>query len=864
MGKKVWAIVCGAIRQEFELYTTLAMLCDYRANGLIEGIVLSTWKGEIENVEGLRKKLEFLDIYVIELNPLDDKLNQYLDMRYLRQAYQLKAGLDFIPNDVFVLKCRTDYSIDKINCAKDILLGNVDLTIGKFGSLNTGLCYKFAVYRFTATIPFLLVDSGFIAYKTDMYKMLDYEIMSKKYASVTSPDLTFFLSIFWHRFTIFEEFFITFRWDILYNNVNFPERLTLYLQNADETERKNFALPGIFNKFYALYFVLLDTCFYLFNYEKCDRKLTAFQLADVFACDSKIGMKTNLSSCFMNTEALRMIVHGECCPTDGYKKLYEQIKKIGEPYYAEKLCYTLQDFTETEKWLKDKLALDINIFGRWKKIRSPKHNLADFHRAIDILYSDFNIDGEHKDMLHEILYDVSALEGYKFYQSVSSNIEKLGELNRNVYDAALGPALRTNIPRLLKVAAKSLYAGTVKPSLRDSVSFVFERWGGVASQFYVFPLPADKLSACYYYGKYAEPKGKLTVPRTFYHQLIKVFELPPRPNPTSYSDAVLELIKEIVALKYKEYQNDISVRYMIDFLADEFYRDGFTQEEWSYLESYVIKRKYSLPFAEGAPDAFSLLINGAETASSEHEADIIIKLLLREKWDKPENVRKKVDATVTALFEKYPPRAELFVKANRLGVDDVLTLDLNGDIPNDDFVLLLSILSGKKCLSSNKDVIINACKNDPFKRMAAELFLNLENNKKLRFCSLKNGTELWLNYNDFLQNEKNGDFILYRTNDWLLWPQSDRASSSPLAAFIRLKDGSIYLSVEFCSCQCSAKTDLFDKIDKLEMNITDKKSQVMRLKTAEFPFDSADGIKTSVNDALNEFCKTGGILTAAL
>lgn len=46
MGKKVWAIVCGAIRQEFELYTTLAMLCDYRSKGLLEGIVISTWKGK--------------------------------------------------------------------------------------------------------------------------------------------------------------------------------------------------------------------------------------------------------------------------------------------------------------------------------------------------------------------------------------------------------------------------------------------------------------------------------------------------------------------------------------------------------------------------------------------------------------------------------------------------------------------------------------------------------------------------------------------------------------------------------------------------------------------------------------------------
>ena len=92
MGKKVWAVVCGAIRQEFELYSVIAWLCEQRANDLIDGIVLSTWVGEVNQITGLRNKLRFLDIILVESAPFEDKIK--INLNYTRQAVQFNAGLN--------------------------------------------------------------------------------------------------------------------------------------------------------------------------------------------------------------------------------------------------------------------------------------------------------------------------------------------------------------------------------------------------------------------------------------------------------------------------------------------------------------------------------------------------------------------------------------------------------------------------------------------------------------------------------------------------------------------------------------------------------------------------------------------------
>lgn len=163
--------MCGAIRNEFELYTTLSALIECRTEGLLEGIVISTWVGEVRNISGLEEKLKTLNIYLIEIPTISESISQFSDINFARQIIQLRKGLEFIPDDVFVLKCRTDYSQDKIAASKQIPEGKIDMSLGSFGNMDFGLNYRIGVMRFSCNSFLTLVDSGSVGYKQDLLKM---------------------------------------------------------------------------------------------------------------------------------------------------------------------------------------------------------------------------------------------------------------------------------------------------------------------------------------------------------------------------------------------------------------------------------------------------------------------------------------------------------------------------------------------------------------------------------------------------------------------------------------------------------------------------------------------------------------------
>lgn len=168
--KNVWAVVCGAVRQEFELLSVMTWLCVKRAEGYIDGIVLSTWIGEINNIPNLRNRLEYIGVHIVESPLVSDDIETYFNLNYTRQAIQLDAGLRIVPDDVFVLKCRTDMSMDMLNKMKEVLYDDVNLTLIRYGEIGSHLSYKIAVGTFGVSIPFVLCDLCYLGYKEDIKK----------------------------------------------------------------------------------------------------------------------------------------------------------------------------------------------------------------------------------------------------------------------------------------------------------------------------------------------------------------------------------------------------------------------------------------------------------------------------------------------------------------------------------------------------------------------------------------------------------------------------------------------------------------------------------------------------------------------
>ena len=205
---KVWAVVCGAVRQEFELYSILSYLCEYRSKGYIEGIVLSTWVGEADNVKNLREKLKFLDIKLVETPPLSEEIGRYANLNYTRQALQLLNGLKNIPDDVFVLKCRTDFCMKFFKYFDDVICNPNPLKPNSYGDFRSIFEYKVAVIGFGISHSFASVDICFFGYKLDVLKMCSFNLTQLTIENRLMPDCLFFLSPFLSEFQILKSFFI--------------------------------------------------------------------------------------------------------------------------------------------------------------------------------------------------------------------------------------------------------------------------------------------------------------------------------------------------------------------------------------------------------------------------------------------------------------------------------------------------------------------------------------------------------------------------------------------------------------------------------------------------------------------------------
>lgn len=111
--KPVWAVMLGTIRDQVEFNLILTQLIDWRNKDKIEAIIFSTWRGEIDKFAGLREKLKSANIYIVESTPIDNMIQDMksVSSNYMRQSRQLKSALDHVPDDVVVLKTRTDRAL---------------------------------------------------------------------------------------------------------------------------------------------------------------------------------------------------------------------------------------------------------------------------------------------------------------------------------------------------------------------------------------------------------------------------------------------------------------------------------------------------------------------------------------------------------------------------------------------------------------------------------------------------------------------------------------------------------------------------------------------------------------------------------
>ena len=580
--KNVWAVVCGAVRQEFELLSVMTWLCVKRAEGYIDGIVLSTWIGEINNIPNLRNRLEYIGVHIVESPLVSDDIETYFNLNYTRQAIQLDAGLRIVPDDVFVLKCRTDMSMDMLNKMKEVLYDDVNLTLIRYGEIGSHLSYKIAVGTFGVSIPFVLCDLCYLGYKEDIKKMINFENTRLSINDGLAPDILFFYQIFAHKIGFIKEFFsIVDVW-----------RLNRFFEMLETKKQEDIVLPGILNKFYALYFLILYSCFYLVDSQF--REIGQIEISDVLFCNKQREMDRDWISYIKNPIIVEKCIKGEWKITTGYIKLYQEICKMAYPDYVKSLSISKKDYTETIEFCNNTEFKEKSFLKQYKKITDNKIVQLSSGDVIDILYSNYYISdmNNFKNTIENII------NNKKYYSNIIKQINNLNSIVPGLAESALLAASRTKEPEVLKIIAQKLFYRELSPSNINAAAYIFKRNENTAA-FYKQPMSTDKIIALYYYGKYAESLDDDTVAKNFYNRLISDYKLSnEHSHIIKYSDAIIDIIREIVMERYENYYSDSTIKNMIVFLVSVCETNPFPEKIILFLknnstEMYEeVKKKY--------------------------------------------------------------------------------------------------------------------------------------------------------------------------------------------------------------------------------------------------------------------------------
>ena len=484
-----WGLICGTIREPFEFYTTLGWLYEAREEGRLQGIVFSTWRGHVDNIPGLREKLDALGVMLIEtLEPEEDRLS-YLFPGFVRQGIQIRRALTRIPSGAFVLKCRTDFSNYDLNHMD--VLGHEDLLdLGPHAGLWPEWEHKVAVQRISITMPFAFHDICFYGCRDDLLRMVDMALDLEDVPEGT--DTRMFSGAFAGRFPLIQE---TRYW------LGYDYRRVI----RQCTREGEVWLPHLLVRFYALYFLLMHSFFTVFHAEGTlgDEPLS---MEDVFLGNADKGIIVKWILQVRHDELLQRIVDGNVEASGLYQELHREIQAMCEPGYAWHAHVTEDELQELRE------------LGLLKHQVLPVKQKSYPDNIWQMLFSDYNVSDEVAALIASVAYNQET-----YYYALTDNLECFRASDERLYRLALFCAARLAQPEVLDAIADLLLDDKVAEDEIISAEFTFKRG---EDRLYAGLDDLHRLAALYKYCVYEERKGaELTVRKAFLSRLQTYYEL---------------------------------------------------------------------------------------------------------------------------------------------------------------------------------------------------------------------------------------------------------------------------------------------------------------------------------------------------
>ncbi|MBU5359608.1 hypothetical protein KQI58_00800 [Enterococcus raffinosus] len=368
-GRIVWSVVCGAIRDELELRLVLDELLRMRSEETIQGIVISTWKGDFDSFPQLRKEIEKNNIEIIEQVPLDNRvqIGRTNSVNYLRQAMQMQKALDQLPEDCFVLKARTDRSLTHLKQIKPYvkkrptkIRNRKDLK--KYRGILPEI-FEYPLTIFNAKTQRIIHFSDFVLYGhiNDVRKIVNFNIPELYLDRDLVANTQWFVYPFLEKLPIIRDYF---------RLINFRPLITGMRDSLQEKPEAD-AIPRFFYRVYGTYLMVLDNYFELVDFTNELSEETAYHFFDLFINAKDKGISfTMLGSALLSDQVVDNLLDLEKLGTTKSDQLFKEVLKDNQIIRrADSQEYQeMRDFRENG-WFKEKNWLRV---PNWRPIVEPQ------------------------------------------------------------------------------------------------------------------------------------------------------------------------------------------------------------------------------------------------------------------------------------------------------------------------------------------------------------------------------------------------------------------------------------------------------------------------------------------------------------
>ncbi len=197
----LWAIVCGLVRDEAAALKKVEALKTLRSEGVLQGIVFSSWFGNYEAHPAVNRAVAEAGFIFVESSEPKLKVRGHA----FHQSKSVHMALQVVPDDALVVRLRPDIADVTPEFANFL----ISLHKGDVKPVQPAVpVYQSTVFVNSCFVacPFYINDIILIASKPDLKRIFHFDYGFEFFGSNLAPEQFFYLRAFADRFPILEMF----------------------------------------------------------------------------------------------------------------------------------------------------------------------------------------------------------------------------------------------------------------------------------------------------------------------------------------------------------------------------------------------------------------------------------------------------------------------------------------------------------------------------------------------------------------------------------------------------------------------------------------------------------------------------------